>query len=129
MLTIIYDPNEGLTLPDAKIEAYVRDFYADHARNPQECSFCVASELFIQAARALVAEGVIPHDDVAFIFKGEILRPNEGGLLPHWPNGFCDTGDDFVGRLLDKSIERGRQRRAERAAAGHAAPKAAQNAR
>jgi hypothetical protein len=65
----------------------------------------VATGLFIDAIRALIYEGFVPHTDVCFVFRGEILHPDRNGRLASRPNGFCDTHDRILRRLLKKKSD------------------------
>lgn len=100
MKTIEYAPEE-MAIADAHCEKYARTFLA---LTGQE-HLCVSCENFIHAVRALIAEGVVPHTEVEFIFNGEVLRPNADGSLNRWPAGFCDTADGFMSRLLAERVK------------------------
>lgn len=95
MKTIEYGPDEE-AIADAHCERRARDFLLLEGQQ----HICVGSENFIAAARALIAEGIVPHTEVEFVFAGQVLQPDRGGRLQHWPRGFCDTMDGFCMRIL-----------------------------
>ena len=94
MKTIAYHPN-GLCYADADCEQSARKFLTGTWEY-----IAVANELFITAARALIAEKVIPHTEVQFVFRGKTLAVNSGGRLQEWPMGFCDTNELLLSRIL-----------------------------
>jgi hypothetical protein len=89
MITIKYDKN-GTPIADMQAEDFVRQLL-DGAK------VSVSTGNVIEAARCLVKEEGL---EVQFEFEGEILTPNKDGRFLHWPDGFCDYWDGWLGRLL-----------------------------
>lgn len=96
MKTIEYT-NTGITLADCYCEAEARLFLTCPTRDTMR----VSNELFILAARALIHEGVVPHTEVRFLFDGQYIAPDKDGILPVWPQGFCDMSEKLLYRMLD----------------------------
>ena len=86
----------GKVFADADCEDEARTFLADTVH----MSIAVANDLFITAVRVLIHEGVIPHEEVRFLFRGQFLQPDRNGRLGVWPEGFCDTSEGLLSRLL-----------------------------
>jgi hypothetical protein len=87
---------------DSECEHDARLFLTDPVRD----HITVANELFITAARVLIAEGVIPHTEVQFQFRGQIMTVYPDGSLDHWPAGFCDTSELLLCRILGARMNR-----------------------
>jgi len=94
MKTIEYHKN-GEVFRDCDCEPLARQFLIG-----KEDYICVANELFITAARTLIAEKVVPHTEVQFVFNGHTLSPDCNGRLKEYPAGFCDTNEKLLCRLL-----------------------------
>lgn len=94
MKTIRY-ARDGIVVADLDAEEKAKAFLA----GPDD-SIVVASAIFVEAVRVHIAEGLCPHDDVAFAFGDKVLRPNKNGSLAEWPEGFCDTWDNFLNRIV-----------------------------
>jgi hypothetical protein len=100
MKTIEYAP-DGLLFSDAEVEAKAREFLLG-----PETSIKVGVATFVMATRVLVREDVVPYNSIRFLFRGEFLYPKDNGSLPRWPEGFCDTDDDFLERVLCPTLSR-----------------------
>jgi hypothetical protein len=96
MKTIAYFHIGGEVFPDHQIEQVARQFLIG-----KEDYIAVGCELFITAARTLIAEKVIPHTEVQFAFRGKAIPVDGNGRLKEYPVGFCDTNENFLYRLLD----------------------------
>lgn len=96
MKTVEYSPH-GESVPDWQTEARAREFLTW----PGDGYFHTSSENFVTAVRVLVAEKVISHELVTFLFEGQTQQPTAEGRLEHWPNGFCDTNERYLMRLIE----------------------------
>lgn len=103
MLTIIFDSVDGVTFPDGVVEQEVLRFYEVSTRGP--VTLRTSSELVVHAARALIAEGKIPHEAIEFVFDGSVIRHSKAGRMQHWPDGFCDVSDKLLMRILNAQGE------------------------
>ena len=101
MKTINYSP-DGVAFPDHYAERAARQFLLGELKvaGGTDDTIAVSTDNFVLAARALVVEGVVPHTDVAFAFKGEVLPHDKDARFPVWPNGFCDWSQDWLMRLI-----------------------------
>lgn len=99
MLEIEYC-EDGEAVSDFKAIEYVKDLYDFATKNNITVSAHVSSEIVIQAARVLIAEGRILHNQVVFIFKEEKITADKYGRMQRWPKGFCDISLDFCSFLL-----------------------------
>lgn len=99
MLTITYDPTGGVTFDDGVVEQKVLGLYEMSTRGP--VTLRTSNEFVVLAARALIAEGKIPHDAIEFVFNGYVIQHSKVGRLSQWPDGFCDVSDKLLMRILD----------------------------
>jgi hypothetical protein len=95
MKTIAYFNIGGEVFSDYQCEQAARQFLIGN-----EDYIAVRCELFITAARTLIAEKVVPHTEVQFVFNGHTLSPDCNGRLKEYPAGFCDTNEKLLCRLL-----------------------------
>lgn len=58
----------------------------------------------ITAFRMLIAEGKIPHNDIVFKFRDNIIQVLKDGSLSDFPKGFADTELDMMWRIMDTKI-------------------------
>jgi hypothetical protein len=101
MKTIEYAPNEE-AIRDADAERPALEFLQLEGQQ----HICVSTDNFINAARVHICRGVIPHDQVVFLFDGMELRPDSDGRLDHWPRGFCDFTDRWLMELLHGRVKK-----------------------
>lgn len=96
MFKITYTKN-GSAFADYMVEGILR------MHENYECR--VSTENMIYAARVLVAEGVIPLDQMEIYYENDDgytirLDLDEKGKIAHWPEGFCDKTGEFLYRLV-----------------------------
>lgn len=94
MKTIEYSP-DGEAIADAVAEQRAREFLAGGARLA-----VVSTDNFVTAAQCLIFEDVHPHDDVEFVFQGQVLKPDADGRFEVWPVGFCDYEMGCLARMF-----------------------------
>lgn len=94
MKTITFHPHG-----DAYSDAFAEDVAREFLLGPDD-NISVSTESFILAVRVLIGEGVIPHDEVQFVFNDEIIAPDCCGNIPKWPNGFCDHALKLLERIV-----------------------------
>jgi hypothetical protein len=95
MKTIEYNI-QGEPISDFDCDLLAREFLlreGDH-------KIIVSTALFITAVRVHINEGLVPCEEVEFLYQGLLLRPNKDGRLQEWPNGFCDVEERLLFRLL-----------------------------
>lgn len=95
MFTIEYDAWNGTPVADGMAEMLVLDMFERGFTH-----YKTGSENLILATRALIADGKLPHTEIQFLFKGQIIKPNKDGRCMEWPSGFCDCANDWLMRLL-----------------------------
>lgn len=62
--------------------------------------FKVSNEIPIIRVRVAVNEGALSREDVLIVFRDMEQIPTTNGRLHHWPDGFCDTFEKLLERLL-----------------------------
>lgn len=98
---LIYDANEGVSIPDGKCESFALDLI----NRGGELRF--SNELFFTVFRLQVKLGKISPDDVEVLFfppshpHGICISLNHHGDCDNWPRGFCDNLDKYVMELID----------------------------
>lgn len=93
MIRLIYDPLEGLVLPDGKIEEWLLRLQVSGAST----GVTVGSHLLIDNARALVREGRL--SDVVVISEGKEHLVDSDGFYDNYPEALYYF-DDVLCRLL-----------------------------
>lgn len=101
MKTIIYHP-DAEAIADSKAEDLAREFL----RSKTMTSISVSTENFILAARCIIYESGMPHDEVEFSFSrfyliNETIKIDVNGRLSHYPKGFCTEYETWLCRLLE----------------------------
>lgn len=66
--------------------------------------YATSTANLITAFRMLVAEGVIPHNDIVFRFNGNTIQILKDGSLSDFPKGFADIELDMMCRIIDTKI-------------------------
>lgn len=98
MLTIVYDPIEGIVYPDGKTQDMVK--VALRWIKLQDQTLTIGSELFIQYVRVAIVAGDIDCTDVQIKYKDQVLPLNKDGRIERWPAGFCDYYEDCLSNLM-----------------------------
>lgn len=96
MLTIEYDPIYGATIADGNVRTFIYDIYSQGFTH-----YVVGSENIILAARALVATDRIPHSDIQFSFRGQIISVDKCGIISPWPRDFCISTNTWLSQILN----------------------------
>ena len=90
MLTVIYDPKDGLAYADGLIESFV-DGVLENAKG-KDSSVRIGNEIAIALIRLRIMQGKLNHKEIQFDFE-ELERrmvADKFGNLDSWPPGFCD---------------------------------------
>ena len=86
MLTIVYDPINGIAVPDGLCEIKAFNLCTGNG----EGKFIVSSILLIHYIRLNIKQGVIKYNQVVFLFHDYVIPPDKNGMLGIWPHGFGD---------------------------------------
>jgi hypothetical protein len=97
MIRIRYDALDGVAVRDGDVNQFVDDINWGLEQNIE---ISVSTENVINEVRARIKEGMIPYINVVFLFDQKILLVDKNGRLDWWPNGFCDTIEKQLMRLL-----------------------------
>lgn len=104
MLRINYSP-DGDAISDVMCEEYIKSQYNCLTSDGVDVFVDISTENVIYAARTLVAEGVFNKDKIEFYFNEKFVgKTDKNGRLNNTPDGFGDTLDNFLTRLLDLRI-------------------------
>ncbi len=107
MITIKYDENTGVVIPDGRVLRYAQDFIEKcKASGSKDHEIVIASDLLLTAFRVMVIRGVVSPSDIRVQYGDIILPIRANGTLEVWPQGL---GDQYV-RLVR---ELGQARRLE----------------
>lgn len=98
--TIRYAP-DGQAFADASAEEQARSFLLSTAVHV----ISVSTDNFIEAARALVCEGVYNHKKLVLAFREQTFTLNKyGRIIEDLPYGFCDYHLNWLSRILQGSL-------------------------
>jgi hypothetical protein len=110
MIIVIYDPQAGAVVPDAKVSSFVNDIIMHRPGGDDwrtRCQyFTIGSETIINEFRLRVAEGKLPHDELIFEFLGKPFQMNEYAVIKDWPEGFCDYCDKQTVGIVQASMQK-----------------------
>jgi hypothetical protein len=98
MITVIYDPVNGATVPDANVSSEVDYFIL--AQKDKTIGVVIGSELIINEFRVRLYRKEIEPSDIKFMYEGVEIDANVDGRLKNWPTGFCDTTDKQLSELI-----------------------------
>ena len=99
MLTIEYDPDNGMAVRDGECEQLAAT-YAYNASIHKERLFSHSTANIFYAVRLLVQQGQIDYHEIQFLYKGQYLVLNEYGVPQNWPVGFLDFHGDYAQKLI-----------------------------
>lgn len=102
LLSVSYEPevSDYEMKSDADAENYVREIVKE-ATSGNYTVLLTNQELIVNYVRLCILEELIPHNQVEFRYKDNIIFPDKYGHLDWWPPGFCDYNDKLLERLLE----------------------------
>lgn len=99
MLTVIYNPDSGVAVPDGKVADTVTRWIEQFSKG--EITMIEAgTETLINEIRLAVLNDQIPFGEIQFQYQNEIIPHDEYGKLRTWPKGFCCLITRQVGELI-----------------------------
>ena len=105
LLTVEYNPNKGVVVPDNKIAGYVNKLIK--LSKYSNVSVSVASEMIISQIRVTLTEGKLMKDNVIILYKmEEIILAEDCKFKYNTPEGFCDTYDKQLDKLIEFQFEK-----------------------
>lgn len=96
MLIVEYS-SDGIAVPDFHCEERALGLFNSHQ---DQDIVSVSTDNIITAFKMLVAEGSIPHKEIAFKYMTDHLTISHDGQLSKYPTGFCDFEEKHLYRLL-----------------------------
>lgn len=104
MLKIIFNPLDGIYLPDGKVEEWCLDLCRTHAEcdDSTQHEVYVGQDIILMGIRVMVLRGIIPFDKVLFSWKEgddvKVVKIDKFGRLEDHPSYWLM--DDFLSELL-----------------------------
>ncbi|OME54116.1 hypothetical protein BSK59_16175 [Paenibacillus odorifer] len=108
ILTIEYSPN-GISISDFNVVEFARTFCKNHNEFNEDAIYVVSSEIFIDAMKLMIVEGLISHEDIVFVYNNEKLKVNYLGEIERYPSGFCDAGQKILSNVIKERINKRRR--------------------
>lgn len=105
MLTIVYDPDKGLPIPDGLCDAEARSL-AELARKSGYLPYLEvlnvprSTENIFYALRVMVKRGDLAPAEIQFKFKDQFISIDGNGRCDPWPEGFCEFDQKQMEQLL-----------------------------
>jgi len=104
MLKIDYSKT-GTAYPDFAVESCIKSAYDCSIKKDVEkksyCAVSTSTENYLYATQALIKEGRIDFNKVEFYFEGDLVgKANRYGKIDNYPDGFGDTMDRFLDRII-----------------------------
>lgn len=96
-LTVEFDGDNGVALPNNKSKEYVDNVIANKATTPY---VVIGSDLLLSLFRCAVIENKIKHTDLKFVFEEKTIDVDKYGTCREWPKGFGDAGINALKVLL-----------------------------
>ena len=106
MIKIIYDPKNGQTVPDKRVDSFVKQWISSNAYVDKDIELRIGSEIIIDRFRLAILNEEIDINQIEVWFEDKHLVHNEYGVFKTYPEGFCDTSVNFVERLLMGGIKK-----------------------
>lgn len=100
MLTIVYDPINGIVCSDGMVEAQMNAEIQIFRNWKGDRKIMVTHNLMVTYLRVLVKRKVISPDEIVFNFGDETILCDANGKLSAWPKGFCDMWDNYLDELV-----------------------------
>ena len=97
MITIEYSPT-GIPIADGALNWWLSHVLT---HKNEDRLFEVATGLCIDAVRLAIHEGKIDHNNIQFKYKDQIILSDRFGSLDSWPDGFNDTLDKILYKLME----------------------------
>lgn len=107
MLVIVYDPYNGVAVPDAKVANAVENML-----NYPDSVFYVGNSIILDEIRLRIVRGQIPHTHVKFVYQHKDIFLNQYGNPigdDGWPKDIFYHSDDLTSRILTAQMERRRR--------------------
>lgn len=105
MIKVFYRKNDGLTMPDGKIEEFVKNLVESYLSTSNskkdDVTVVVGSSMIITHFQIAIFEKKISNKEIVFIAEdGTELNPNVDGRINFYPKDFCDFIENSLLRLL-----------------------------
>lgn len=103
MIAVTYKRVGGVVVADGEVGGYVRSLLSvngNYNSSFANIDITVSSNLIVDRLRLAVKEGDLDHNDLVFKFEGREITVDNNGRLLSWPEGFCDTWDNILYRML-----------------------------
>lgn len=103
MIILLYDPINGIALPDGKVAEVVTDILDKH--DPDQhfpIMVDIGNHLTVNQFRLAVADGKLRPDDIEIRYEGHKIYVDLEGKLSSWPKGFCDHLMNLSARLAKR---------------------------
>jgi hypothetical protein len=107
MITIEYMAG-GVPVSDFGIEFWLCGIQAALLTG-QDHRFAVSTESPIHAIRLAIARDEISAEAIRFQYNGHTFSANKYGAILEWPEGFADSGQRLVEKILGTAIEKKRK--------------------
>ena len=102
-LHIVYDPLDGETVPDAQIKPMVEEI-VQYVSEQDDYHISTGSELVINEIRIHIKNKTLDTDLTVIYFNNEEVLINMKGQFIEYPEGFCDTYENQLDKLIDWSL-------------------------
>ncbi len=89
-LIVIYDSENGPTLPDSKYRTAAENVALDFTNGEASVEVLTGSADFIDELRIQVLRHNLKPTELEFHYKEHVMTVNAKGRMSHWPEGFCD---------------------------------------
>lgn len=103
MITLKYDPNNGIAYRDGGLDEYVNRLCIQNNRasdTNNEIHITAATENIFLALRVAIKQGRISHEDVLVEYNKQFGKYDKDGRSEFWPDGFCDYHQKQLLELL-----------------------------
>lgn len=94
-LIVNYNSEYGIAVADGKTREAILWYYQE-----RPTMVTVGTQCMIYAARVLIKQGLISHDQIEFRFGDIVIKHYPDGRFDHWPSGFCDVEETFLLELI-----------------------------
>jgi len=93
-MNVVYDPMNGIVLPDGKIEAW---WLSEYQKNPNQ-TIAVASDFMVIMLQTLIFENKIPYENVTIEYNGVVHKTDN-------VRGFETLEYNGVAKIIERGFE------------------------
>ncbi|CAL9982070.1 hypothetical protein VPHD479_0247 [Vibrio phage D479] len=114
MITIVIDTENGIALPESKIEKAVQDAVDSWNADPEsEHLWTIGQDTIFAHIRLQVAKGAVDYENIRVFWTetGDYYEINDYGNLRNWPHGMFRATTDAIEKIVRIQLNKRKEAR------------------